>query len=138
MRLIATRKRLVSLVFIIALAASCGGATMNRDSATSSAQQAQVLPPQKPSMPDKVYEIQAGDRLDIKFFYNPELNESDLPVRPDGRISLQLVGDVPVSGLTPSSVRELLKRKYEATELRDVEVVVIVRSFGPQPPAGEP
>ena len=36
------------------------------------------------------YVIQPGDELDIKFFYNPELNESVI-VRPDGKISLQLV-----------------------------------------------
>jgi hypothetical protein len=35
------------------------------------------------------YLIQIGDQLDIKFFYNPTLNEQ-ITVRPDGRISLQL------------------------------------------------
>ena len=78
------------------------------------------------------YKIQAGDRLDIKFFYNPELNERDLPVRPDGRISLQLVDEVSALGLTPKGLQDLLKKKYEATELRDVEVTVIVRSFSHQ------
>jgi polysaccharide biosynthesis/export protein PslD len=30
------------------------------------------------------YRIQPGDQMDVKFFYNPELNES-ATVRPDGR-----------------------------------------------------
>jgi polysaccharide biosynthesis/export protein len=81
---------------------------------------------------DTNYRIQVGDTLDIKFFYNPELNEKDLPVRPDGRISLQLVDEIPVLGLTPDGLRDLLKKKYEATELKDVEVTVIVRSFSHQ------
>ena len=41
--------------------------------------------------PPQDYKVQVGDQLDIKFFFNPELNES-IPVRPDGRIALQLVG----------------------------------------------
>jgi len=40
----------------------------------------------------KEYVIQPGDELDVKFFYNPDLNEL-VTVRPDGRISLQLVGE---------------------------------------------
>ena len=39
------------------------------------------------------YVLQLGDVLDVKLFYNPELDET-LPIRPDGRISLQLVGEV--------------------------------------------
>ena len=81
---------------------------------------------------DPNYRIQVGDTLDIKFFYNPELNEKGLPVRPDGRISLQLVDEISVLGLTPKDLQDLLKKKYEATELRDVEIVVIVRSFSRQ------
>ena len=73
-----------------------------------------------------------GDTLDIKFFYNPELSEKDLPVRPDGRISLQLIDEVAVLGLTPDNLKDLLKRKYEATELKNVEVAVMVRSFSHQ------
>jgi polysaccharide biosynthesis/export protein len=53
-------------------------------------------------------------------------------VRPDGCISLQLVDEISVLGLTPKDLQDLLKKKYEATELRDVEVVVIVRSFSRQ------
>ncbi len=40
---------------------------------------------QAPTSPVKEYFIQPGDQLDVKFFYNPELNEPLLTVRPDGR-----------------------------------------------------
>jgi polysaccharide export outer membrane protein len=78
--------------------------------------------------PEKEYRIQVGDELDIKFFYNSELNEK-VTVRPDGRISLQLVHDVTVAGLTPSELTQLLRQKY-APELKKPEIAVIVRSFG--------
>ena len=73
------------------------------------------------------YIIQSGDQLDIKFFYNANLNES-VPVRPDGKISLQLLDDVQAAGLTPAHLDEVITRKY-AQELKEPAVTVIVRSF---------
>jgi len=83
-----------------------------------------------PSVPAQEYRIQAGDQLDIKFFYNSELNEQVI-VRPDGRISLQLVNEVMAAGLTPAGLRDLLTTKY-AAELDKPEITVIVRSFSGQ------
>ncbi len=68
-----------------------------------------------------------GDVLDVKFFYAPELNESQ-PVRPDGKITLQLVGDVEVSGKTPGELTGELIKAYTG-QLKKPEVAVIVRSF---------
>ena len=73
------------------------------------------------------YIIQPGDRLDIKFFYSPELNEA-VTVRPDGKISLQLVDEVQASGLTPSELDGTLTDKY-SRELKKPVITVIVRSF---------
>ena len=76
------------------------------------------------------YRIQPGDALDVKFFYNPELNESVI-VRPDGYISLQLVNEIAVAGLEPRQVNEMLTEKY-SHELRQPVVTVIVKSFAGQ------
>lgn len=76
------------------------------------------------------YFIQPGDQLDIKFFYNLELNET-LTVRPDGKISLQLVDEVQAAGLKPSQLDKVLTEKY-AYELKKPVVTVIVKSFGGQ------
>lgn len=73
------------------------------------------------------YRIYPGDQLDIKFFYNPELNES-VVVRPDGKISLQLVNEIQAAGLTPSELDAVLTRAY-TQELRRPVVTVIVKSF---------
>jgi polysaccharide export outer membrane protein len=80
--------------------------------------------------PEQEYRIQVGDQLDIKFFYNPELNEQ-VTVRPDGRISLQLVREIIASDLTPAQLTDLLTQKY-APNLQRPEITVIVRSFGSQ------
>ena len=76
------------------------------------------------------YLIRPGDKLSIKFFYNPELNE-DVDVRPDGRISLQLVDEIQASGKTPSQLDAELTKKY-SVELKRPAVTVILRSFSGQ------
>jgi len=73
------------------------------------------------------YRIQPGDQMDVKFFYNPELNES-VTVRPDGRVSLQLAPEIPAAGLTPAELTQALKKSY-ARELDQPEITVILRSF---------
>jgi len=72
-------------------------------------------------------DLAPGDVVEVKFFYTPELNESQT-VRPDGYIALQLVGEVKVQGKSPSELRDELLRLYEP-HLKDPEVAVIIRSF---------
>jgi len=76
------------------------------------------------------YKIEPGDSLEIKLFYNPELNEI-VTVRPDGKIALQLIDEVKVSGLTPADLDELLTNKYKK-ELRKPVLTVLVRTFTAQ------
>jgi len=76
--------------------------------------------------PPQDYTIQVSDQLDIKFFFNPELNETVL-VRPDGRIALQLVGEFLVVGHTVEQVRSVLMEKYGG-QLKNPEVAVLLRS----------
>jgi len=107
------------------LVAACGSTVKN------------IPPPSNPASPGmsfdspgEEYRIQPGDLLDIKFFYSPELNEQ-IPVRPDGRISLQLAQEIPARGRTPAELTAQLKETY-SKELKKPEVTVIVRSFGNQ------
>lgn len=76
------------------------------------------------------YVIVPGDELEIRFFYNPELNET-VTVRPDGRISLLLVDEVDAAGLTPQQLDDVLTDLYNI-ELRDPRLTIIVRSFTAQ------
>src|SRR3954471_14980029 len=65
----------------------------------------QVTPATSPTtLPQQDYVLGSGDSLDIKFFYQPELNET-VSIRPDGKISLQLIEDeVDAAGMTPASL----------------------------------
>jgi polysaccharide export outer membrane protein len=73
------------------------------------------------------YLIGPGDELQIFVWGNPELSES-VPVRPDGRISVPLIEDLPAANKTPS----VLARDIEAILAEFVQnpiVTVIVRNF---------
>jgi polysaccharide biosynthesis/export protein len=76
------------------------------------------------------YRIQAGDELHIRFTYQPEVNEQ-VPVRPDGRISLATTGEIGVVGLTPAELERLVEQK-SSHRLRNPEVVVVVTKVAEQ------
>jgi protein involved in polysaccharide export with SLBB domain len=73
------------------------------------------------------YVLRPWDVIDVKFYYNPELNE-ELVVRPDGKISLQLIDEVTVEGLTPAEVDSMLTALY-TDKIPRPEVAVIVKEF---------
>jgi protein involved in polysaccharide export with SLBB domain len=77
------------------------------------------------------YKLNVGDKLNIKLFYNPELNQ-EVVVRPDGRITLQLVKEVKVLNMTPAQVSEVLTESYSKYLAQPPEVSVIVNSFAGQ------
>jgi polysaccharide export outer membrane protein len=59
------------------------------------------------------YVIGPEDVLDIAVWDSPELTRT-VPVRPDGKISLPLVNDVPAAGSTPMQLRETLTQALTA------------------------
>jgi protein involved in polysaccharide export with SLBB domain len=70
------------------------------------------------------YRIEPGDSLNIRYTFHPEMNQEEV-VRRDGKISVVLVGEVSVAGMTTA---ELSKYLVEQTShrLRDPEVIVEV------------
>lgn len=70
------------------------------------------------------YRLAPGDLIDVKFPYHPEENER-VPVRPDGRIGLQVIGDVMAAGLTVKELEQLVTEKSAAT-LRDPVVSIVI------------
>ncbi len=87
-----------------------------------------TLPVEKSRLPlENVskYILQLGDEIDVKFYYQPDLNESQA-IRPDGKISLQLIEDVPAAGMTTDALARLITSRYRRI-LRRAEASVIVK-----------
>ena len=71
--------------------------------------------------------LSPGDMLDIRFFYTPELNTIQT-IRPDGKIALQLVGEITAQGKTPEALREELFSLY-SHHISQLDVTVIIVEY---------
>jgi len=85
---------------------------------------AEVPAPADTSGIDKDYHIGVDDRVQVTVWRNPELSAAG-PVRPDGKITVPLIGDVEAGGRTPSEVAETIKKQL-SVYIRDPNVAVII------------
>lgn len=79
---------------------------------------------------ERSYLIRPNDDIEIKFAYQPQLNEL-VKVRPDGKVALQLAGTVNAQGKSPEELQAELTQRYGKV-LRNPELSVIMRSFSTQ------
>ncbi|MBI4527272.1 MAG: polysaccharide biosynthesis/export family protein [Deltaproteobacteria bacterium] len=68
--------------------------------------------------------LKEGDDLQIRFVFNPELNQV-ITVRTDGNISMPLIGDIQAAGLRPTDLRKNLLKAY-ARHLKNPDITVLV------------
>jgi protein involved in polysaccharide export with SLBB domain len=73
------------------------------------------------------YHMAPGDTIEVRYFFNPELNEQ-VQIRPDGRISLQLIGEVTLSGRTVSEAVAMINESAVRV-ITTPSVSIQVRSF---------
>ncbi|WP_027368472.1 polysaccharide biosynthesis/export family protein [Desulfocurvibacter africanus] len=77
-----------------------------------------------PQLPPVSTLIAPGDELYIEFFNNAELTNEHV-VRPDGKIMLQLIGEVQASGKTPGDLTKEIEQRYEGL-LRQPKVAISI------------
>jgi polysaccharide export outer membrane protein len=76
------------------------------------------------------YVIGADDVLHITVWKEPDLSEQ-LPVRPDGKISMPLLNDIPAAGLTPLALKDSITEKLKKY-IADPRVTVVVTAMNSQ------
>jgi len=83
---------------------------------------------EQPAMGDigllEQYNLGVGDQLNVTVWKNADLSVT-VPVRPDGKISIPLVGDVAAAGLTPEQLSASIVKALEAY-VKGPQVTVIV------------
>lgn len=89
---------------------------------------AQAPPPQQA---DKDYIIGPEDVLEVQVWGNKDLNQIVF-VRPDGRTSLPLVGEIGVAGKTVQQLQDHLGAVYEKT-VKGAVVTVIIKEIRSRP-----
>ena len=92
-----------------------------------------IVPPStsRAQVSDKAYIIGAEDVLEIQVWERKDLNQTVF-VRPDGRTSLPLVGEIMVAGKTVQELQDHLAQVYDKTSQNAV-VTVIVREIKSRP-----
>lgn len=86
--------------------------------------------PEDAYQPDP-YRIQPGDTLHVSIWKQDNLT-GDVRVRPDGQITLPLVGDVSVAGLTPTDAAETITRRLDGLVLNPAVAVAVREGHVPR------
>lgn len=58
------------------------------------------------------YKLKVGDRLQVAFILEPDLNQPNIIIRPDGMITLPGIGDVKAAGKMPQVLAKDIEQKY--------------------------
>ena len=105
---------MVALAFLLALGA-CGIKVPKYDYAG------------EPDPRKSEYVLGVGDALTINVWENPGLT-TDATIRPDGTITMPLIGDLHAAGETPTSLKDTIKtRLADFVKLEGSEITVAVR-----------
>ena len=81
----------------------------------------------KDTDPPSDYILQAGDVITVRVYEVPDLDDT-VRIRPDGKVSFQLVTETAATGRTVEDLRSELTRRY-SKYYRNPEVSLIVRTF---------
>lgn len=81
--------------------------------------------------PTPIPTLGRGDVINVSVYDEPDLTIENIPIRPDGRISFPLIGDVQAEGLTVSELNQALAEGLGRFILAP-KVTVIVHEFNSQ------
>ena len=76
---------------------------------------------------DPRYRLQPTDSLEIHYRYTPEFNQITT-IQPDGFVSLDLVGDLKLQGLTLDQAKVAILEKA-SQRLKDPEITLVLKEF---------
>jgi polysaccharide export outer membrane protein len=109
----------VLVVVALLLAAACGGSIPTYDYS------------KEPDPRNKELVLGVGDQVAINVWENPNLS-TEATIRPDGTITMPLVGDVKAAGETPSSLKARIKtqvQNFVRLQGAGTEITVAVKSW---------
>jgi polysaccharide export outer membrane protein len=104
-------------------AASSSQASNSKPATTASPD----LPKSAPGVRPESYVIGAEDTISVYVWKEPDMSKS-VPVRPDGMISLPLVGEVKAAGYTPVQLQDVLADRMKKY-VSDPQVTVVVEKI---------
>lgn len=115
---------LLAILSTLAVGQEAANSRQSEPAKTAAAPSADVPPRSAPGVRPESYIIGAEDVLSVYVWKEPDMSKT-VPVRPDGMISLPLVGEIKAVGNTPIQLQERLAeamKKY----VSDPQVTVVV------------
>jgi polysaccharide export outer membrane protein len=113
--------------FTAAIAAVAALAPRPAHAADPSDKPAVAKPAVALSAPVGDYRLGSGDKLRIEVYKDPQLSQS-VQIRPDGKITLPLVGDIEAAGTTPIELRDTVSRQLKEYMNNPVVTVIVVEA----------
>lgn len=90
--------------------------------------------PPAPAKADKLYDwnylIGPGDSVTVFVWRNPEVSGS-YPVRPDGKMTMNLIEDMPASGKTPTQLARDIEKSLAKYIQEPIVTVIVAGGVGP-------
>jgi len=96
-------------------------------SVTAQEQEAPAQPTLKNAEGNARYTLNPGDVVEVQYRYTPESNQT-VTIQPDGYVSLDIVGDVKIGGLTLEQVRNAIIKKANV-RLNNPEITLLLKEF---------
>ncbi len=115
-----TNAKLRQMIWVVLALLIGGNAAFAQPTAASSSTVAE--------RPTPAYRIRKGDKVSVKFLYQPELSDAALVVRPDGKISMPMIEELKAEGLTVKELKIALEKAYREI-LLDPEITVNLIEF---------
>jgi polysaccharide export outer membrane protein len=76
------------------------------------------------------YRLGVGDKLRVEVYKDPQLSQS-LQVRPDGKVTLPLIGDIPAAGRTSTELRDAITTSLKDYITTPTVTVIVVETVPP-------
>jgi polysaccharide biosynthesis/export protein len=111
----------------LAAALALGVCTLAPVSAKDKDKDDKKQPPQAPTLSDE-YRLGPGDKLRIEVYKDPQLSQS-VQVRPDGKITLPLVGDLEATSHTPIELRDTITKSLKEYVTNPTVTVIVVEAL---------
>ena len=81
----------------------------------------------RPPSPGDEYRLGSGDRIRVEVYKDAQLSQS-AQVRPDGKITLPLLGDIEATGKTPIELRDTITGALKDYMTNPVVTVIVVEA----------
>ena len=111
----------------LAAAAMAGLCTLGPEAASGGVADADKKPAATAPGQTAEYRLGSGDKLRIEVYKDLQLSQS-AQVRPDGKITLPLIGDVEAAGLTPMELRDTITSQLKEYMTNPVVTVIVVEA----------